>query len=211
LDEASMLDLLLANNLLKAVPLDAHLLLVGDIDQLPAVGAGDVLRDLIASGKVGVITADGDFPPSGRTRSSSKTRTASIMGKCPHAADAKDFFLFVKPDPTSCQLIVDIVQRRIPTKFGLDPFKDVQVLCPMYNGAVGVANLNLLLQEGLNPPNGRKAERRLGGRVMRVGDKVMQTVNNYDKGVFNGDIGRVAVRCGGADGDGEYGWVAGGV
>jgi exodeoxyribonuclease V alpha subunit len=191
-DEASMLDLLLANNLLKAMPLDAHLLLVGDIDQLPAVGAGDVLRDLIASGKVGVSRLTEIFRQAANSLIIQNAHRIN-HGQMPLTPpDAKDFFLFVKPDPTElASLIVDIVQRRIPTKFGLDPFKDVQVLCPMYNGAVGVANLNLLLQEGLNPPSGRKAERRLGGRVIRVGAKVMQTVNNYDKGVFNGDIGRV--------------------
>ncbi len=88
-------------------------------------------------------------------------------------------------------LLVDMVQKRVPHKFGLDPLDDIQVLAPMYNGAVGVSNLNVLLQAALNPPGGKKAERRLGGRVFRVGDKVMQTVNNYDKNVYNGDIGRI--------------------
>ncbi|MCA9926430.1 MAG: ATP-binding domain-containing protein, partial [Anaerolineales bacterium] len=103
-----------------------------------------------------------------------------------------DFFIFIKQDQDeTAELLVDIVQKRIPHKFGLNPMDDVQVLAPMYNGAVGVANLNLLLQKALNPPHGRKPERKLGGRMFRVGDKVMQTVNNYDKSVYNGDIGRI--------------------
>ena len=105
--------------------------------------------------------------------------------------DAADFFLFVKEDPEEvAAMIVDIVQHRAPTKFGFDPVDDIQVLAPMYNGQAGVTRLNQLLQEALNPP-GRKPERRLGGRVFRVGDKVMQTSNDYDKNVYNGDIGRI--------------------
>jgi exodeoxyribonuclease V alpha subunit len=107
--------------------------------------------------------------------------------------DASDFFIFVKQDTAeAADLLVDIVQNRVPHKFGLHPLDDIQVLSPMYNGQVGVSNLNQLLQQALNPANGRKSERRLGGRVFRVGDKVMQTVNNYDKNVYNGDIGRIA-------------------
>src|SRR5690606_27020395 len=96
-----------------------------------------------------------------------------------------------KEDPgETAELLVDIVANRIPHKFSLDPFDDVQVLAPMYNGLAGVTRLNGLLQEALNPP-GRKMERRIAGRTFRVGDKVMQTVNNYDKSVYNGDIGRI--------------------
>jgi exodeoxyribonuclease V alpha subunit len=105
--------------------------------------------------------------------------------------NAKDFFLFVKQDPgEASELLIDIIARRIPLKFGLDPMDDVQVLAPMYNGILGVNQLNLTLQSTLNPP-GKKAERRIGGRVFRVGDKVMQTINNYDKNVYNGDIGHI--------------------
>lgn len=192
-DEASMLDLVLANNLLKAVPLDTHLLLVGDVDQLPSVGAGDVLRDLIDSEKVALARLTEIFR---QAQDSLIVQNAHRInhGQMPLTPrEAKDFFLFVKPEPEElANLIVDVVKRRLPAKFGLDPFADVQVLCPMYNGAVGVSNLNLLLQAGLNPPSKQKGERRLGGRILRVGDKVMQTVNNYDKSVFNGDIGRIA-------------------
>jgi exodeoxyribonuclease V alpha subunit len=191
IDEASMLDLVLAYNLLKAVDSASHLLLVGDVDQLPSVGAGDVLRDLIASGVAAVIRLEVIF----------RQATGSLIIRNAHrinqgllpetSAEASDFYLFIKEDAAeTAELLVDVVARRIPAKFGLDPFDDVQVLAPMYNGQAGVTRLNQMLQETLNPP-GRKPERRLGGRTFRVGDKVMQTVNNYDKSVYNGDIGRI--------------------
>ncbi len=187
-----MLDLVLAYNLLRAIGSDSHLLLVGDIDQLPSVGAGDVLRDLIASDVAAVVRLETIFR---QAAGSLIIRNAHRInqGQMPEThVDAEDFFLFVKEDPEeTATLLVDIVARRIPHKFGLDPLDDIQVLAPMYNGTAGVTRLNAVLQETLNPPGGRKMERRLGGRVFRVGDKVMQTVNNYDKSVYNGDIGRV--------------------
>jgi exodeoxyribonuclease V alpha subunit len=191
IDEASMLDLLLANHLLKAIGPDSHLLLVGDVDQLPSVGAGDVLRDLIASGIGAVIRLETIFRQAAGSliiRNAHRINRG-LMPETPK--DASDFFLFVKEDPDeAADLLVDIVKRRLPQKFGLDPFDDVQVISPMYGGSTGVSNLNQILQAALNPP-GRKAERRLGGRVFRAGDKVMQTANNYDKNVYNGDIGRI--------------------
>ncbi|MFZ0545524.1 MAG: ATP-dependent RecD-like DNA helicase [Candidatus Promineifilaceae bacterium] len=191
IDEASMLDLVLTNNLLKAIGPDSHLLLVGDVDQLPSVGAGDVLRDLIDSDVTAVIRLETIFRQAG---DSLIVRNAHRInnGQMPETPkEATDFFLFIKSEPDeAADLLVDVVKSRIPQKFGLNPFDDVQVLSPMYNGSVGVSNLNLLLQQALNPP-GRKMERRQGGRVFRVGDKVMQTVNNYDKNVYNGDIGRI--------------------
>jgi exodeoxyribonuclease V alpha subunit len=191
IDEASMLDLALAYNLLKAVHPESHLLLVGDVDQLPSVGAGDVLEDLIASGVTAVIRLDAIFR---QAAGSLIVRNAHQInqGRMPDTPpDARDFFLFVKPEiEETAALIVDIVQKRAPHKFGLDRLDDIQVLAPMYNGAAGVTQLNLALQAALNPP-GKQPERRLGGRVFRVGDKVMQTVNNYDKNVYNGDIGRI--------------------
>ncbi len=193
IDETSMLDLILANSLLKAISLDSHLLLVGDVDQLPSVGAGDVLRDLIDSGMTAVIRLETIFR---QAADSLIIRNAHRMnqGKMPETeAEAKDFFIFVKQDAAeAAELLVDIVKNRVPHKFGLHPLDDIQVLSPMYNGQVGVSNLNQLLQQALNPPGKGKAERRLNGRVFRVGDKVMQTVNNYDKNVYNGDIGRIA-------------------
>ncbi|MEZ4539713.1 MAG: ATP-dependent RecD-like DNA helicase [Chloroflexota bacterium] len=192
IDETSMLDLVLAYNLLRAIGSDSHLLLVGDIDQLPSVGAGDVLRDLIASDVAAVVRLETIFR---QAAGSLIIRNAHRInqGLMPETRpDAEDFFLFIKEDPgETAELLVDIVAKRIPHKFGLDPIDDVQVLAPMYNGLAGVTRLNGLLQEALNPPAPRKMERRIGGRVFRVGDKVMQTVNNYDKSVYNGDIGRV--------------------
>jgi exodeoxyribonuclease V alpha subunit len=192
IDEASMLDLVLANTLLKAVGPDSHLLLVGDVDQLPSVGAGDVLRDLIASGVTAVVRLQTIFRQAANSLIVQNAHRIN-QGQMPLTPpDASDFFLFVKPEPEElATLLVDVVKNRIPHKFGLNPLDDVQVLSPMYRGAAGVSNLNEQLQAALNPPGPRKAERRLGGRLFRVGDKVMQTVNNYDKNVYNGDIGRI--------------------
>jgi len=191
-DEASMLELLLANHLLKAIPPTSHLLLVGDVDQLPSVGPGNVLRDIIESGVAAVVRLEEIFR---QEEGSWIVRNAHRInhGQMPtFAKGTKDFFLFVKEDPEeAAELIVDIVQRRIPRKFGYDPVEDIQVLSPMYRGPVGVSNLNARLQEVLSPPRPGKQERRFGGRVFRLGDKVMQIRNNYDKDAFNGDIGRV--------------------
>ena len=191
IDEASMLDLVLAYNLLKAIGSDSHLLLVGDIDQLPSVGAGDVLRDLIDSGVAAVVRLETIFRQAANSliiRNAHRINRGLMPESQP---DAQDFFLFIKEDPAeTADLLVDIVAKRVPLKFGFNPVDDVQVLAPMYNGLTGVTRLNGMLQEALNPP-GRKVERRIGGRTFRVGDKVMQTVNNYDKSVYNGDIGRV--------------------
>jgi exodeoxyribonuclease V alpha subunit len=198
-DEASMLDLLLTNHLLKALDPAAQLLLVGDVDQLPSVGAGDVLRDIIASERAGseagrtvaVVRLDTIFR---QAEGSYIIRNSHRInrGQFPVFNKGDDFFLFTQADPEqAAALVVDIVQNRIPRKFGLDSLEDVQVLCPMHRGAVGVANLNRLLQTALNPPAPDKAERRLGGRTLRVGDKLMQIRNNYDKETFNGDIGRL--------------------
>ena len=216
-DEASMLDLLLTNHLLKAVDPASHLLLVGDVDQLPSVGAGNVLKDIIASGietsppKRCPELVEGLGEIEGGRRQAAVVRLEEIFrqaegslivanahrvnrGLMPlFAKGATDFFLFfVEEDPeTAADLVVDLVKTRIPRKFGYHPFDDIQVLSPMYRGAVGVSNLNARLQEALNPPSLAKNERRLAGRVFRLGDKVMQTRNNYDKEVYNGDIGRV--------------------
>ncbi len=192
IDEASMLDLMLANSLLKAIPADTHLLLVGDIDQLPSVGAGDVLADLIESGVTAVVRLQTIFRQAAGSLIIHNAHRIN-QGFMPETRpNATDFFIFVKDDPDeAAALLVDVVQKRIPQKFGLDGFEDVQVLAPMYNGRLGVSNLNNMLQAALNPPHPRKMERRLSGTLFRVGDKVMQTSNNYDKNVYNGDIGRI--------------------
>jgi len=180
-DEASMLDLLLTNHLLKAIPPDAHLLLVGDVDQLPSVGAGNVLRDVIDSGQAAVVRLDTIFRQAADSYIVVNAHRIN-RGQMPlFPKGAKDFFLFVKDDPAeAADLLVDIVQNRIPRKFGFHPLDDVQVLSPMYRGAVGVANLNARLQAALNPPGANKPERRVGGRVFRVGDRVIQLRNNYN-------------------------------
>lgn len=190
-DEASMIDLVLANQLLKAVANDSHLLLVGDVDQLPSVGAGDVLRDLLDSGVPAFVRLQTIFRQAADSLIIHNAHRIN-QGQMPETrADAQDFFVFVKQEPQEvAELVVDIVKNRAPHKFGFDPFNDIQLLCPMYSGQAGVTNLNQQLQEALNP-TGKQPERKLGGRVFRVGDKVMQTVNNYDKNVYNGDIGRI--------------------
>lgn len=193
IDEASMLDLILTNNLLKAITADTHILFVGDVDQLPSVGAGDVLRDLIASGVTAVVRLTQIFRQAQDSLIIQNAHRINL-GQHPNTSRSpkSDFYIFIKDDPDElAELLVEIVQKRVPQKFGFDPFDGIQVLSPMYNGRVGVTNLNVLLQKALNPPSGRKAEKRLSGRVFRVGDKVMQTVNNYDKNAYNGDIGRI--------------------
>ncbi|SMD19515.1 exodeoxyribonuclease V alpha subunit [Kibdelosporangium aridum] len=194
-DEASMVDLLLANKLVKALAPGTHLLLVGDVDQLPSVGAGEVLRDLLAP--------DTPIPHVRLTHIFRQAQQSGVVtnahrinaGEHPHTKGLDDFFLFSVDDvEQTAALTVDIVANRIPRKFGLDPRKDVQVLVPTHRGPAGAAALNSLLQEALTPSTPNLPERRFGGRVFRVGDKVTQIRNNYDKGengVFNGTMGVV--------------------
>jgi len=193
-DEASMLDLVLTNNLLKAVDPRSHLLLVGDVDQLPSVGAGDVLRDIISSGLPAVTRLDVIFRQAQDSLIVTNAHRIN-QGWLPRTPrSAQDFFLFLQSDSDKAAvLLVDVVKNRIPRKFNLDPSRDIQVLSPMYRGSMGVTNLNEMLQEALNPPAPNRPERRMGGRTLRVGDRLMQTRNNYEKGVYNGDIGRLAV------------------
>ncbi|MFI0742129.1 ATP-dependent RecD-like DNA helicase [Streptomyces sp. NPDC021100] len=194
-DEASMLDLLLANKLAKAVAPGAHLLLVGDVDQLPSVGAGEVLRDLLAPGS--------PVPAVRLTRIFRQAQQSGVVtnahrinsGVPPVTTGLADFFLFAEEDTEEAgRLTVDVAARRIPAKFGLDPRRDVQVLAPMHRGPAGAAALNALLQQAVTPARPDLPERRFGGRVFRVGDKVTQIRNNYEKGengVFNGTVGVV--------------------
>lgn len=191
-DEASMIDLLLMNNLLKALDPASHLLLVGDVDQLPSVGAGDVLRDVIDSNAAAVTRLSVIFRQAQDSLIVTNAHRIN-RGEMPLTPnDARDFFLFAVEDPEqAADWVVDIVQNRIPAKFGLHALDDVQVLAPMYRGAAGVANLNARLQQALNPPSAKKAERKIGGHVFRAGDKLMVTRNHYGKDTFNGDIGRL--------------------
>ncbi|MEO7837732.1 MAG: ATP-dependent RecD-like DNA helicase, partial [Anaerolineales bacterium] len=189
-DEASMLDLLLTNHLLKAVRPGTHVLFVGDVDQLPSVGAGDVLRNLIHSGIAPVMRLNTIFRQAADSRIITNAHLIN-QGKFPIFSQGKgDFFLFSAEDAAAAaDWIIQIVTERIPQKFGLDAIHDIQVLAPIYRGPAGVHALNERLQEKLNPPANDKAERRLFGTTFRLGDKVMQTQNNYDKDIYNGDIG----------------------
>ncbi len=193
-DEASMLDLILANKLVRAVPPGAHLLLVGDVDQLPSVGAGEVLRDLLAAEGIPRVRLTHVFRQA--QQSGVVTNAHRInAGKPPVTVGLPDFFLFPTEDPqTTAELTVDVTCRRMPARFGLDPRRDIQVLAPMHRGPAGAGMLNTLLQQALTPGREGLPERRMGGRVFRVGDKVTQIRNNYDKGtagVFNGTLGVV--------------------
>jgi len=193
-DETSMVDVILANKLVKAVPPGAHLLLVGDVDQLPSVGAGEVLRDLLTAGTLPVVRLTKIFRQAQQSGIVVNAHRINA-GVSPGLAGFADFFWFSCDDgDQTAALVVDIVARRIPARFGLDPRRDVQVLCPMHRGPAGAGNLNLLLQEALTPFRDGQPERRYGGRVFRVGDKVTQLRNNYEKGaagVFNGTVGVV--------------------
>jgi exodeoxyribonuclease V alpha subunit len=193
-DETSMVDVILANKLVKAVAPGAHLLLVGDVDQLPSVGAGEVLRDLLAAGSLPVVRLTKIFRQAQQSGIVVNAHRINA-GSMPALSGFGDFFWFGCEDTEqTAGLVVDIVARRIPARFGLDPRRDVQVLCPMHRGPAGAGNLNLLLQEALTPYAEGRPERRYGGRVFRIGDKVTQLRNNYDKGaagVFNGTVGVV--------------------
>ncbi|MDE2951559.1 MAG: ATP-dependent RecD-like DNA helicase [Chloroflexota bacterium] len=191
IDEASMLDLQLFHSLLRALPASAHLLLVGDVDQLPSVGAGNVLRDIIESGIASVTRLDQIFRQDDDSHIVSNAHRIN-EGLEPYTGnESKDFFFFNIAEPdAAADMLVDIVRTRIPERWGLHPVRDIQVISPMYRGLIGVDNLNNRLQGELNDDL-RLASVKLGGRVFRVGDKVMQTRNNYEKDVFNGDIGYV--------------------
>jgi exodeoxyribonuclease V alpha subunit len=193
-DETSMLDVLLANKLVKAIPPGAHLLFVGDVDQLPSVGAGEVLRDLLAAERLPRVRLTHVFRQA--QQSGVVTNAHRInAGQPPITHGLADFFSFAEDDPERvADLVVEVVADRLPRRFGLDPRQEVQVLCPMHRGPAGAGVLNERLQAALTPARDGLAERRFGGRVYRVGDKVMQLRNNYDKGtagVFNGSVGQV--------------------
>jgi len=191
-DESSMIDILLANHLLSAVETGTHVLFVGDVDQLPSVGPGNVLRDMIASEMIPVTRLDTIFRQSEDSFIIVNAHNIN-QGKYPiFAQESRDFFLFAEPDPDKAAAwVIDLVTKRIKSKFGFDPSEDIQVLCPMHRGSAGVGELNQRLQAELNPPDPTKTEFRHGHRVFRPNDRVMQIVNNYDLLVFNGDLGRL--------------------
>lgn len=193
-DEASMCDVLLFESLLRAIAPGTSLLIVGDADQLPSIGPGQVLQDIIESGAIPVASLKTVYRQSGGSSIIVNAHRIN-SGTMPDLSNqANDFFYFVANTPEKARdLVVDLVADRIPAKFKLDPLRDVQVLAPMRKGAAGVEELNALLQKRLNPA------RPAPGRTFARGDKLMQTVNNYDKEVFNGDVG--IVREISADGD----------
>lgn len=190
IDETSMVDVMLMQALMKAIPAQAALLIVGDIDQLPSVGPGQVLADIIASNTVPVVRLTEVFRQAAQSRiitSAHKINQGSIPDLSRPDSDT-DFYFVQADDPeTAVQRIVELVKTRIPQRFGLDPIRDIQVLCPMNRGGVGARSLNIELQAVLNPPGERKVER--FGWSFAPGDKVMQIENDYDKEVYNGDIG----------------------
>jgi exodeoxyribonuclease V alpha subunit len=191
-DEASMIDIVLMNALLKAVPLNACVVFVGDVDQLPSVGPGTVLKDLIASKVVPVVRLTEIFR---QAEQSWIVRAAHRVneGQMPESAppNGGDFYFIEAEDPAVVlDRILTVVHERIPARFGFNPFTDIQVLTPMHNSELGTKNLNTQLQELLNPKKAGLEVKRPGW-TFRIGDKVLQTRNDYEKNVFNGDIGRV--------------------
>ncbi len=191
IDEISMVDLVLMNNLLKAIPPEAMLILVGDVDQLPSVGAGNVLKDLIASDKITVVRLTEIFR---QAQASLIVTNAHRVNRGKHpkvkGPSDRDFFFIEEADPEEVvTCICNLVRDRLPKHYDYHPMDDIQVLCPMRRSTVGTDNLNRRLQETLNT---NLTETVKGGRNFRVGDKVMQVRNNYDYEVFNGDIGRIS-------------------
>jgi exodeoxyribonuclease V alpha subunit len=191
-DEASMIDTPLMAHLLGGIPRSARLILVGDVHQLPSVGPGNILGDIIASGVVPVAELT-DIHRQARSSRIVTSAHAINRGRLPDLAAAagnSDFYFVDRSDPEQARdTIVHLVAERIPGKFGFDPIDDIQVLTPMHRGAAGADELNRALQAALNP---RGAEIVRGGRIFRLNDKVMQIRNNYDKEVFNGDVGRIS-------------------
>lgn len=201
-DELSMVDIFLFDALLDALPLRARLIMVGDKDQLPPVGAGNVLSDMIKSGLIPVVELDKIFRQAMQSLIVTNAHRV-VKGEMPVTTDNgvdSDFFMMHETVPISaCRKIVDLVTRRLPAAYSMDPVSDLQVLCPSKIGETGSQNINIMLQKQLNPPERGKNEIVSRGYILREGDKVMQIKNNYDipwfksddngMGVFNGDIG----------------------
>lgn len=192
IDEASMLDLPLAYRLLKAIPPGCHLLLVGDVDQLPSVGAGNFLRDVIDSCTVPVTRLTEIFRQAAASKivANAHRINQGLMPVLDNDPEGDFFFINLERGADAAEQVESLVTERIPKRYGLKPH-DIHVLAPMYRGEAGVKSLNTRLQEALNPYDRRKKERTLAGTRFREGDRVMQIKNEYDKEVFNGDIGRL--------------------
>jgi exodeoxyribonuclease V alpha subunit len=192
IDEASMIDTILMHHLLKAIPPKATFILVGDVNQLPSVGAGNVLHDIIASGALPVMELNEIFRQVRESLiivNAHKINQGQMPTLKPSDHKLADFCFIEQEEPEKVLgIILELVKERIPERFALDPIDDIQVLVPMHKGMVGSGNLNLELQNALNP--GLKGLSR-GGKNFRINDKVMQVQNDYEKGVFNGDLGRI--------------------
>ncbi|MFC3167820.1 SF1B family DNA helicase RecD2 [Paracoccus fontiphilus] len=191
-DESSMVDVPLMQSLMKALPTAAALLMVGDIDQLPSVGPGQVLADIIGSGAVPVVRLTEVFRQAAQSKiitTAHAINAGRLPDLIPPEGDADFYFVPARDPEQAVTRIVELVSRRIPRRFGLDPIRDIQVLCPMNRGGVGARSLNIELQKALNPPGEKKVER--FGWTFAPGDKVMQVENDYDKEVYNGDIGTI--------------------
>ena len=192
-DECSMVDVPLMRALLRALPEHAALLLVGDVDQLPSVGPGQVLADVIASGAVPVVRLTEVFRQAAQSRIITGAHRIN-KGRMPEldAAEGSDLYFVEANDPEEgVRKLLAVVRDRIPARFGLDPVRDVQVLCPMNRGGLGARALNAELQRALNPPREGEARVERFGWSYGAGDKVMQVTNDYERDVFNGDVGRV--------------------
>jgi exodeoxyribonuclease V alpha subunit len=193
-DESSMIDIVLMNQLLRAVPDKAALLLVGDVDQLPSVGPGCVLGDIIASETVPVVCLTEIFRQAATSQiivNAHRINQGKIPFKPTDQSELTDFYFIAAETPEEItNKLLQVVCERIPKRFGLDPVRDVQVLTPMHRGGLGTRSLNIELQKRLNTSNGPQISK--FGWSYGVGDKVIQTVNNYDKEVFNGDIGTIS-------------------
>ncbi len=192
-DEASMIDAILFHHLVKALPPEGAFVLIGDVNQLPSVGPGRVLEDLIDSESIGVVRLSHIFRQAQESLIVTNAHRI-LQGKSPETTkdpkeEIRDFYFIEEEDPERvASLILELCTERIPARFGFDPFEQVQVISPMHRGSAGAENLNALLQSELNP---KGPELRRGGWIYRLNDKVMQLRNNYDKEVFNGDIGRI--------------------
>ncbi|QDU25862.1 ATP-dependent RecD-like DNA helicase [Anatilimnocola aggregata] len=191
LDETSMVDVVLGHQVLRAIPSEACVILVGDVDQLPSVGPGSVLADLISSNVVPVVRLTEIF----RQATESRIITAAYAinhGQMPNPSKSEeltDFYFIESNEPEGIQdMLVRLVKERIPARFGFDPKSDIQVLTPMNRSVLGARNLNQVLQKAINPGDGGPEVQRFGW-TFRIGDRVIQTVNNYDRDVFNGDLG----------------------
>ena len=197
-DEASMIDIQLMSSFLRALPKNAHLILVGDVDQLPSVGPGSVLSDMIQSNELPVARLNEIFRQSSESRIITAAHEINEgilpieLSKSARNNPNSDFFFISSDEPDkTAETIANIVSLRVPEKLGLDPVNDIQVITPMHRGSLGTQALNRKLQDSLNPASESTFEIERFGARYRVGDKVIQTRNNYEKETLNGDIGKV--------------------